>query len=628
LDEDLPAASGAARARLAARVATAALGLALAGGEAAPAGVRFASAARPLAPIVVAAEATDTERNAAKELARHLAQAVGASFEVLDEAEGEDRSPAIHVGPTRLARETLGVPQAASAETWFVRVRDGRLLLAGGRPRGTLYAVYHFLEDQLGVHWWTPWDETVPDAPDLVVGELDRSGRPAFVSRDVPLLGGPPVFAARSRINGHSSRLPDTLGGRERYGPSFHVHTFSVLVPPERWFETHPEFFSEVAGMRYGGTRTQLCLTSRGLLDVAERSLRERIDASRHGADAEPPLLWSVSQNDWGRPCACEACSALAEREGSQAAPLIEFVNALADRIAEDEPDVRLDTLAYHYTLHPPRRLRPSERVVLRVSGLYERDYSKPFDAPENAEWREALEGWAEGTPHLRVWDYTVVWGAAGELPLPNLSFLARDYRAYLALGAEGLLAQHPFPVLADLRDLKLWVQLKLLEDPALDDRALIRTFTDGYYGRGGRAVRGYVDALARAARRHPGRVGYGAEPEAYRWLRDTGFLRRAHRSFDRAEREVADDPQRVERVRHARLALDRATLVLWPVLVERAGGEGELERRLGRDGRSIAMRYRETALAEAERRLPPEQADELRRTVAAEVAPFLAGGR
>ena len=607
-----------------------ALVLAAGAGGTALAGVRLAAGGQPLAPIVVAADATEAERNAAQELARYLEKAVGAPFELRVETEDDGPSPAIHVGPTRLARGRLGVPQVDSGETWFVRVSDGRLLLAGGRPRGTLYAVYRFLEDDVGVHWWTPWDETVPAAPDLAFGDLDHSGRPVFASRDVVLLGGPSVFAARNRVNGHSSRLPESLGGREAYGQSFLVHTFSVLVPPEEWFDSHPEYFSEIAGVRFGGPETQLCLSNRELLDVVEKSLRARIEASREEAAAAgepPPRRWSVSQNDWGRPCGCDACTALAEREGSQAAPVIAFVNALAERISEDYPEIRLDTLAYHYTLRPPEHLRPSDRVVLRVTGLYERDYSKPFEAPENAKWREALEGWANGTSHLEVWDYTVVWGAAGELPLPNLSFMARDYRAYRALGVEGLLVQHPFPVLADLRDLKLWVQLKLLEDPARDHAALIRSFTDGYYGRAGKSVRRYVEDLTRAARRHPALVRYGAEPESYAWLKDAEFLRRAHGRFDRAERAVDGDAELVRRVRHARLSLDRATLVLWRGLAQDSGGDAALSRLLRRDGESIAARYRETAFTEAARRLPPAEEAELRATVEAELAAFEDGG-
>ena len=36
-----------------------------------------------------------------------------------------------------------------------MRTKGNYLLLAGGRPRGTLYAVNRFLQEQCGVRWWT-----------------------------------------------------------------------------------------------------------------------------------------------------------------------------------------------------------------------------------------------------------------------------------------------------------------------------------------------------------------------------------------------------------------------------------------------------------------------------------------
>ena len=38
-------------------------------------------------------------------------------------------------------------------EEWVIRTVGDDLILTGGRPRGTMYAVYEFLEDYVGCHW-------------------------------------------------------------------------------------------------------------------------------------------------------------------------------------------------------------------------------------------------------------------------------------------------------------------------------------------------------------------------------------------------------------------------------------------------------------------------------------------
>ena len=41
-------------------------------------------------------------------------------------------------------------------EEYVIHSAGGKLLLADSRPCGTLYAVYRFLEDYLGLRWYTP----------------------------------------------------------------------------------------------------------------------------------------------------------------------------------------------------------------------------------------------------------------------------------------------------------------------------------------------------------------------------------------------------------------------------------------------------------------------------------------
>ena len=567
--------------------------------------------------IILADDAIPAERTAAEELARYLERSTSARFEIVTESEdGGEAEPAIWVGPTRIAREHGVEAERLGPEAWRILVRGEQLVLAGGRPRGTLYAVYRFLEDRVGVRWWTPFEEEVPLRALLTV-EGDSAGEPAFGYRDFHGIEGPSLFHARNRANGHYSFLTEEHGGREAYGPPFMVHTFDLYLPPDAYFETHPELFAERDGRRVG-ENSQLCLTSDKLLDVVEEKLDGYIAQGRAEAEARgerPPRLYDFSPNDWDRPCQCEPCSVVDAREGAASGSLVHFMNRLAARIADDHPELLLDTLAYHHTLQPPAESSLADNVVVRFAALRDRDFSKPISHRANRRIRKALEGWRERTGRLRIWAYAVTFGwEANNLPLPNLEATAADFRYYQALGVDGLFVQQFHPLLSDMRDLKSWVLFKLAEDPSRDVEALVYDFTEGYYGAAGEIVREYRSALKRAARLKRSPILYPVEADQYRYL-TAGFLRRAQAMFDRAEARVGDDSVLLRRLRHARLPLDRATLLRWkPKLA--------VERRCRKraapiDPEAVAGRYRRTAAEQIEIRFrPARQAEQWQKAV------------
>jgi hypothetical protein len=135
--------------------------------------------------IVQSEGATSAERQAASELAQTLRQITGAKFEVRTEA-AEIPRRAIVVGPGALAAKLFPeVPFLELGDEEIVlRTHGQHLLIAGGRPRGTLYAVARFLQDYGGARWWTPWASTIPHRAHLTIPRLQVRARPVFESRD------------------------------------------------------------------------------------------------------------------------------------------------------------------------------------------------------------------------------------------------------------------------------------------------------------------------------------------------------------------------------------------------------------------------------------------------------------
>ena len=106
--------------------------------------------------IVLPAEPTSTERIAADELAKYLKQISGATFEVVDDGSPETDAEIV-VGFGR--RTDALLPDFDVDELghdgFIIKTVGTRLIIAGGKKRGTMYGVYSFLEDVLGCRWWT-----------------------------------------------------------------------------------------------------------------------------------------------------------------------------------------------------------------------------------------------------------------------------------------------------------------------------------------------------------------------------------------------------------------------------------------------------------------------------------------
>ncbi len=574
--------------------------------------------------VALAASASPAERTAAEELVTYLERVTAADFALVSESDLGPERPAIWVGPTATARRMGYHAENLGSEEWRIRSADGQLVLVGGRPRGTLYAVYRFLEDFVGVRWWTPFEDHVPRRPDLEV-DAAAAGQPAFVSRDFVGVEGPPLFHARNRSNGNFSSLTEAQGGREVYGPPFFVHTFFEYVPPAEYFAGHPEFYSERNGRRVA-KQAQLCLTNDELPEVVTTRLRTFIDRAATEAAArgeDPPRLFDFSQNDWRRPCECRNCRELERREGSRSGSLVHFVNQVAQAIAGEHPELLLSTLAYEHTFRPPRRARLRDNVVLRLADLYQRDFAKPVTHPANREVRRALQGWLERTAHLRVWNYAVTFGRQGHnLPLASLAVIAEDFRFYRDRGVEGLFIQLDDPILSDLRDLKLWVVFKLAEDPARDLDALVAEFCSGFFGAAGATMREYLALLEQAAADRAVSIRFPTDHGQYRHLTPS-LLRRTQALFDRAERQAGDDAVLLRRLRFARLSLDRATLWRWNDRLARPTSGSSPGAPI--DPVLVAQRLQATALEQIEIRLRQGARERQRALVRREVETVLA---
>ena len=503
--------------------------------------------------IVVAEGASVVERTAAEELRSHLLEMTSADLPIVDEGTVAPGTACVWVGScqrSRLMLADLNIPEPGP-DGIIMRTVGDDLILTGSPPRGTLYAVYTFLEDVGGCRWWTSTESSIPKIDSLTVPDLAVAYTPALRCREAfyrDAFSSP--FAARLKLNGHFERIPPEYGGHTSI--IGWCHTFFQTLPPQTYFAEHPEWYSMINGKRTDG-HSQLCLINKDMLTEYIRLAREQVRRTPEAG------MISVSQNDWGGRCQCPECLALEEREGSPSGPLLLFVNAVAEALEDEFPDLLVETLAYQYTRQPPKTVRPRHNVVVRLCSI-ECSYVQPLETGEqNITFRNDIEAWKAIAPKLYIWNYVTNFSNY-IVPHPNLRVLAPNLRYFVKNHAIALFEQGDAGcAVGDFVRLRTWLLAHLLWNPDVDEKALITTFLHGYYGAAGPHLQRYLDVIHDAAEVSGVYLGCYIE-DTSGWLRRES-LEQATAIYAQALAAVEGDPVLWDRVRRERLPLDLVVL-------------------------------------------------------------------
>lgn len=553
--------------------------------------------------VIACGEApTEAEAYAAQELATFLKKVTGAGFAVVKEGAAPPSGPRIYIGWTDFASRHTADGARLGDEEWVVRTVGPDLVITGGRPRGTLYGVYAFLEREIGCHWLDQDTEVVPRLPDLRIGRLDRRGQPAFWFRslytvfeaDRALLA---TWSARNMANSPGTGgLGPRHGFQVGYGTPGGCHTFAAYAknfPADR-----PEYLSmNSRGERVGATSGSgpggICLTHPDVRKLVLANLRGFIARDRAAAVKDkrpPPRVYDISQNDNHWMCQCPECKTVSEREGSESGPLVDFINEIADGIRPEYPDVYVMTFAYSITEKPPRTLKPRDNVIIRIAELNaewgrDSDLFHPITHPANRTQFERLQGWSRITKNIAAWDYWIQYSPNDKFPTPYAPVvcLQPDLETFHRHGVSNVFVECESPETTSFFALKCWLGYQLMQDPYQPVEPLIETFVTGYYGPAAGKMREYLafmqDSIAAVDENMSAMKCY-ARP--YLTL---DFYARCEQLLAEAEALAVSDPKALLHVRRERIPVDAGLYYMWPELTrERPAGQA-LPFAAGREG-------------------------------------------
>ena len=441
--------------------------------------------------IVVSDTASQAEITAASLLQSTFEEINGTKIDIVaDTAEKAEKE--IALGKTDREYDDTVDYAALGDEGVCIKTVGDDIVITGGEKRGTLYSAYTFLEEYFGYRRFTPDLTVIPEAEKLLVPEeIDYTYVPPFMFRQTDWYpGNDKEYKVANRLN--DGTMAEAVGGGVEYAGPF-CHTFSSLVPTSL-IETEPELFA--LGVQTGERTTdQLCLTNPKTLEIATATVREWLAANPDAA------FVSVTQNDNSNYCVCEECARIDAEEGSHAGTMIRFVNAIADDIREDYPNVLVDTFAYMdgYTRQAPKITVPRDNVVIRLCSI-ECKFSAPMDSgysEDNEEFIQDLKDWSAISDHLFVWDYTTDYSGF-LLPFGNFGSIQRNLQIFAENNVIGVFEEGASgrAVDGEFAALRCYMLARLMWDPYQDVDKLMYDFCEAYYGAGYQHIIDFINGI------------------------------------------------------------------------------------------------------------------------------------
>ncbi|PIU64977.1 MAG: hypothetical protein COS85_10485 [Armatimonadetes bacterium CG07_land_8_20_14_0_80_59_28] len=428
---------------------------------------------------------------AAEELIRFLKSKTGCE---LPRGEHASKSIVLRLASDseRYRSDFSGMP---ATESYIIDADENHLYLVGADPAGLVYAVFDFINDEADVGFAGLGELGVRLSPEssLDVHPRKRQCSPQIAYRGftggiledaIETAGGlSPLhlqrldWMAQNRMNyyvldpGVSTISPNDFRNVCRLLPEvkrrglkvqWGHHCWMRWVPPDRYFDEHPEYYALINGGRRGdGTPQQLCLCTSN--PAVARVMAENIlRMLEEFPEVDVVSLWP---EDGTGMCECDACQKLdilpedyvtdaapgkgthytrSRRHPNKTIRYARFVNEVARHVGEVRADVLLSAVFYHDIDAPPKgvTLEPNIQPCLTH---YWRCWRHPLDHPdcENGYYNRITSEWAELYPgRLVIYEYFMGMSCYSSLPWPLVPTMHSDWRRYIEMGIQGAVLQ------------------------------------------------------------------------------------------------------------------------------------------------------------------------------------------
>ena len=553
--------------------------------------------------IVLPVRANRIEKYAAGELSEHIRKSTGVLLPIVRENRLKGDMPRIYLGKTRFALQhgidAGGLPPNAylkkvSPQAVILAGRDGNGTLPQDdrTPMGTLFAVYDFLENNLGVRWLWPGDTgtVIPPKTTFSAGKNENKKHiPQLIHSRIreASLGNPRGLLTDEEFR--NAKLERQIWmRRQRFarGESFQYgHGFELYW--KRFGKTRPDFFA----LRPDGTRTpydkrydlvQMCVSNPALH-------KQIIDDWLNGRQSFPGEFINGCENDRrfeDGHCLCPNCLAWDAdpaktdrtqywtKDGKTNIPhdppppdnlsdrYAKFWLALQAEGAKHRPNPVVIGYAYFTYSNPPVKTRLNPNILVGIV----QNFDYPLDAEKRDAFRRQWEGWHKTGASLYLRPNYFLAGYT--LPYIFAHQFAEDYKFAYQRGMKGT----DFDSLNGMfgtQGPNLYMLARLNVEPEKDADAILDEYYQGFGAAAGK-IREYFSFWERQtlkrdsafSRKYP---EGGWNPMGYSGNKLYSLADVAHAGtlLDDAEKAVRNSPGDLERVKFLKKGLRHTELTL-----------------------------------------------------------------
>ncbi len=359
---------------------------------------------QPNATIVLQANAPAPMQAAASDLQKYLQKISGAQLPL--QTDGKDvPGITLNIGKTATVKDSDLPDSKLNPETYAITQRGDDVYFEGNYPSPTAFAVYSFLQDQLGVRWFAPGDDW-----EYVPQHKDKSPVTVDVKSVVSVPGtSPRIWSGHEWTQDWKNwDLRNKAVVSEKVLRRNFQNNMYKIFPPSKYGKTHPEYYPLVNGKRYIPASDSEALWWPAIGDPnVQRITAEYIhqwfkdhpdeDSFSLGMDdivymSDDPLTNAMdsSPDDY--------------KKRNFSSRYYKFINIVAKQVKKTDPGKTIGVLIYRIVVKPPVDVPKMEDNVF---GYIANDSVAMWYQPDRKkEWFDLTNEWAKRVKHLSRYEY------------------------------------------------------------------------------------------------------------------------------------------------------------------------------------------------------------------------------